>query len=83
MNFPRSAGILLHPSSLPGPFGIGTMGAEARAFVDFLADSGQNLCEFVGADTARVAGRRELREHHPDVAQQLVAALESELLIQR
>ena len=39
MKFPRSAGILLHPSSLPGPFGIGTLGAEARAFVDFLADA--------------------------------------------
>jgi 4-alpha-glucanotransferase len=39
----RSSGILLHPTSLPGPFGIGDFGAEARTFVDFLARSGQKL----------------------------------------
>ena len=36
-SFPRSAGVLLHPTSLPGPFGIGDLGAGARAFVDWLA----------------------------------------------
>ena len=36
----RSAGILLHPSSLPGSTGIGTLGREARHFVDFLAEAG-------------------------------------------
>ena len=36
----RSAGILLHPTSLPGPYGIGQAGAEARRFVDFLSQSG-------------------------------------------
>jgi len=40
MNIPRSSGILLHPTSLPGPYGIGTLGAQARAFVDFLAKAG-------------------------------------------
>src|SRR6266566_6444273 len=39
----RSSGILLHPTSLPGNFGIGDFGDEARAFVDFLAASGQSL----------------------------------------
>jgi len=39
----RSSGILLHPTSLPSPFGIGDFGAEARAFVDFLHDAGQTL----------------------------------------
>jgi 4-alpha-glucanotransferase len=39
----RSSGILLHPTSLPGPFGVGDFGAEARAFVDFLACGGQRL----------------------------------------
>ena len=39
----RSSGILLHPTSLPGSFGIGDFGDEARAFVDFLAASGQSL----------------------------------------
>ena len=41
--FPRSSGILLHPTSLPGPFGIGDLGAEAYRFVDFLKDAGQRL----------------------------------------
>ncbi|NLE99523.1 MAG: 4-alpha-glucanotransferase [Anaerolineales bacterium] len=40
--FPRSAGILLHPTSLPGPFGIGDLGPSARAFVDFLVAAGQS-----------------------------------------
>lgn len=39
----RSAGILLHPTSLPGPHGIGSLGAHARAFVDFLHTAGQSL----------------------------------------
>jgi 4-alpha-glucanotransferase len=43
MHFPRSSGILLHPTSLPGPFGIGDLGPEARRFVNFLAASGQTL----------------------------------------
>ncbi len=37
----RSSGVLLHPTSLPGARG-GTLGAEALAFVDFLADCGQS-----------------------------------------
>jgi len=43
MRFPRSSGILLHPTCLPGPFGIGDFGSEAFAFVDFLKDAGQKL----------------------------------------
>ncbi len=41
--FPRSSGILLHPTSLPGRFGIGDLGPEAYRFVDFLAAAGQRL----------------------------------------
>ncbi|HXG94950.1 MAG TPA: 4-alpha-glucanotransferase [Blastocatellia bacterium] len=37
MKFPRSSGILLHPTSLPGRFGIGDLGGEAYRFIDFLA----------------------------------------------
>ena len=37
----RSSGVLMHISSLPSPYGIGTMGAEARKFADFLDKSGQ------------------------------------------
>jgi len=43
MTFQRSSGILLHPTSLSGPYGIGDLGPEAFRFVDFLADSGTRL----------------------------------------
>jgi 4-alpha-glucanotransferase len=43
MRFPRSSGILLHPTSLPGANGIGDFGPEAFEFLDFLADAGQKL----------------------------------------
>ncbi|HLM58054.1 MAG TPA: 4-alpha-glucanotransferase [Pyrinomonadaceae bacterium] len=43
MSFPRTSGILLHPTSLPGPYGVGDIGPEAYRFADFLADSGQHL----------------------------------------
>ena len=39
----RLSGILLHISSLPGPFGIGDLGSSAYEFVDFLCASG-HLC---------------------------------------
>jgi 4-alpha-glucanotransferase len=45
MNFQRSAGILLHPTSLPGKFGIGDLGPEAFNFIHFLVNSGQTLWE--------------------------------------
>ena len=41
--FPRSSGILLHPTSLAGPYGIGDLGARAFEFIDLLASSGQRL----------------------------------------
>jgi 4-alpha-glucanotransferase len=41
--FERAAGILLHPTSLPGPGGIGTLGAEAYRFVDTLQLAGIRL----------------------------------------
>jgi 4-alpha-glucanotransferase len=40
MIFPRSAGILLHPTSLPGAYGIGELGTEALRFCAYLHDSG-------------------------------------------
>ena len=39
----RSSGILLHPTSFPGPFGIGDLGKIAYQFADFLVASGQGL----------------------------------------
>ena len=41
MAFPRRSGVLLHPTSLPGRFGIGDLGDAAYRFVDFLAAAGQ------------------------------------------
>ncbi len=43
MTFPRSSGILLHPTSLPGPYGIGELGPEAHRFSDFLREAGQKI----------------------------------------
>jgi 4-alpha-glucanotransferase len=43
MAFPRATGILLHPTSLPCPGGIGDFGAAAYEFVDFLAAARQGL----------------------------------------
>ena len=43
MKFPRSSGILLHPTSLPSPFGIGDLGPEAYRFVDFLHEAGHRI----------------------------------------
>jgi len=47
MNSSRTSGILLHPTSLPGPFGIGDLGPEAYRFVDFLESTGQSLWQML------------------------------------
>lgn len=47
MPFPRSSGILLHPTSLPSRFGIGDLGLEAYKFIDFLAQSDQLLWQIL------------------------------------
>ncbi len=41
--FPRRSGVLLHPTSLPSPYGIGDFGPDAYRFVDFLTAAGQHL----------------------------------------
>jgi 4-alpha-glucanotransferase len=41
MRLKRASGILLHPTSLPGRFGVGDLGGEAYRFVDWLASAGQ------------------------------------------
>jgi 4-alpha-glucanotransferase len=43
MQLRRSSGILLHPTSLPGPYGIGDFGPEARRFIELLAEAEQGL----------------------------------------
>jgi len=43
MRLPRASGVLLHPTSLPGPHGSGDLGESARHFVDWLVAAGQRL----------------------------------------
>jgi len=47
MKFERASGVLLHPTSLPGPYGIGDLGPSAYRFVDWLADSGCKLWQIL------------------------------------
>jgi len=44
---PRSSGLLLHPTSLPGPWGIGDLGQQAYDFVDFLEKAGQRVWQIL------------------------------------
>ena len=43
----RESGILMHITSLPGPWGIGTMGVSAYSFVDFLEGAGQSYWQIL------------------------------------
>ena len=43
----KSAGVLLHISSLPSKYGIGSLGKEAYAFVDFLKSAGQKIWQIL------------------------------------
>ena len=47
MRLPRASGILLHPTSLPGPHGSGDMGPAAHHFVDWLVQAGQSLWQIL------------------------------------
>ncbi len=47
MRFPRSSGVLLHPTSFPGRYGIGEIGQTAYAFVDWLASAAQQLWQIM------------------------------------
>ncbi|RMI14649.1 MAG: 4-alpha-glucanotransferase [Calditrichaeota bacterium] len=43
----RSSGLLLHPTSLPGPYGIGTLGDMALRWIDFLASARQHVWQIL------------------------------------
>ena len=43
MSFSRKSGLLLHPTSLSGPYGIGDLGPQAHGWIDFLAETGTGL----------------------------------------
>ncbi|MCK9519581.1 MAG: 4-alpha-glucanotransferase [Dehalococcoidia bacterium] len=44
---PRRAGVLLHPTSLPGRYGIGDFGWQARRFIDLIAEARQGLWQIM------------------------------------
>jgi 4-alpha-glucanotransferase len=56
MIFERNAGILLHPTSLPGRFGIGDLGDDAFRLVDFLGKAGQGLWQILPLGPTGVDG---------------------------
>ena len=43
----RGSGVLMHISSLPGPYGIGTLGKNAYQFIDFLREAGQSYWQIL------------------------------------
>ena len=47
MKFNRSSGVILHPTSLPGPYGIGDLGPQAYRWIDFLAEAGCSLWQIL------------------------------------
>lgn len=47
MKFKRSSGVLLHPTSLPGRYGIGSFGKECIQFIDFLSASQQHYWQIL------------------------------------
>ncbi len=47
MSFPRNAGVLLHPTSLPGVHGIGELGAQAHKFLDFMSETGLTIWQML------------------------------------
>ena len=47
MPFPRSSGILLHPTCFPSRFGVGDLGADAYRFIDFLQQSNQQYWQIL------------------------------------
>ncbi|MEM9555596.1 MAG: 4-alpha-glucanotransferase [Acidobacteriota bacterium] len=53
---PRRAGILLHPTSLPGRFGLGDLGPSVDTFLDWLVDAGQSLWQVLPLGPPAVYG---------------------------
>ena len=47
LDYMRESGILMHITSLPGPYGVGSMGKEAFRFVDFLKAAGQRYWQIL------------------------------------
>lgn len=52
----RRAGVLLHPTSLPGPYGVGDVGPAARAFLGWLESAGQRIWQVLPLNPVDHAG---------------------------
>ncbi len=52
----RRAGVLLHPTSLPGPYGVGDLGPEARGFARWLGAAGQRIWQVLPLHPVGVTG---------------------------
>src|SRR3989337_3188064 len=50
----RESGILLHPTSLPGPYGIGDLGPDSYRWIEWLASSGGTLWQILPPGPTRV-----------------------------
>lgn len=89
----RSAGVLLHPTSLPGKYSIGTLGKEAYAFVDFLVKAKQTYWQILPLGPtgygdspyqcfSSKAGNPYLIDIETLIAEQLLTENEAEVLLQ-
>lgn len=47
MDFPRAAGVLVHPTSFPSRYGIGDLGGSAYQFINFLVNGRQSLWQIL------------------------------------
>lgn len=52
----RASGVLLHPTSLPGEYGVGELGSEALGFVEFLKQAGQGLWQILPLNPTDAGG---------------------------
>jgi 4-alpha-glucanotransferase len=91
MAFDRSSGILLHPTSLPGPYGMGEIGARAVQFIDDLARAKQRIWQILPINatgnnaspysaTTTFAANMVMIDVDDLVAKDLLAAVETEPL---
>lgn len=56
MMLKRASGMLLHVSSLPGKYGIGDLGSEARSWIDFLVEAKQSYWQVLPLNPTNAAG---------------------------
>src|SRR5258708_4399641 len=80
----RCSGILLHPTSLPGPHGVGDLGPQAHRFVDFLARAGQRYWQMLPVGplvgpAPWASGPAELKRREPPALERARQELEPEV----